>query len=212
MVFILALIARADVATRSRKLRPAPAQQAAAIMSDEESATRALIGDDLYSRMSQNVDEVIARHADDRCRSFPLSSGPDSSRGWKQLHKLLPGDPLWLKKEMDDGIECINVYSEGFLIGRLALTASDFVGEILDSRCLTGVYVAEQNCYGNSDIVALRVIIFYRQNVSVPDSRMPLLKGLLSLPGLSIKPDSARASMIKVSNTSDFGSYTIFQN
>lgn len=201
IVLLIALKARYDIRRRSRAEHGDPSEHAKAMMNDEESSTRRLIGDEAYEKMVASVDDVIRRHSSDRCQSFGLSSGPDSDPGWRQLHKLLPGDPLWLRKDSDGGLDCIDVYSEGYLIGRLMLTAAEKAAEIMDSKTVTGAYVAEQNSYGDSNIVSLRIILFYR----------PVKK---PAPGLAAFISDAIASpaVFTVRLPDNAGSFTMIQN
>lgn len=130
-------------------------------LSSDEKRTRLLIGDEAYTRMVANVDEVLLRHTDDTCQSIAISTSPDDEEGWSKLHQLLPGDELELVRTDLHGVECVDVMSEGVRIGRLMLTAAQKAIEIMKHYTVKGVYVAEQNSYGDSDIMSMRVIIFY---------------------------------------------------
>lgn len=163
--------ARRDV-RRSRNERCAAAMLTAPeTLTEEELATRRLIGNEAYDRMVERVDNVVERHGSDRCLNVKLTDGPDSRRGWKQLHSILPGDPLFLQAAEVGGIRLIEVYSGGFRIGSVAGESAADMLRILDCENITGAYVSEQNSYGDCNTADMRVILFYRPLAfSVPSS------------------------------------------
>lgn len=128
---------------------------------DDESSTRRLIGDDAYERMVSRVDKLLRRHADDRSLTVSLTSGPDSEAGANELHSLLPGDSLWLRRCEAAEIDAVDVYARGRLVGRLMLAEAGQVERVMDHARITGCYVAEQNCYGDTPGVDLRLIVFF---------------------------------------------------
>lgn len=174
IVMSIGVKARRDIKKKSLVERGDPLLHARALMTDDEARTRNLIGDESYEIMTQNVDNVLASHSSDRCQSIALSTGPDSNRGQAVLHTLLPGDPLSLKIAGADGVDYVDVYSDDCMVGRLMLTAAEKAIELLETKDVTGVYVAEQNCYGDSDTVSLRLIIFYHPRSRRPAAESPL--------------------------------------
>lgn len=151
-----------------------------------EQSTRRLLGDNLYDAMVKSVDEVLQRHAFDRSMTVSLTCGPDTETGSKVLHGLLPGDPLYMQPREEDGMAVVDVYAEGKLVGHLMLDAAREVLELIEGSCVTGVYVSEQNCYGSSDIVSLKLIIFYLSDHAQDDAvrRMAEHEGYkITLPG-----------------------------
>lgn len=125
---------------------------------DSEIATRQLIGDENYEKMVEIVDSIIKKHQYDNHQSFWLTTEPSTERGWQQLHKLLPGDKLSINKEID----CAYVYSQNILIG-----AIDYDRDLLDTKMITGIYVAQQECWGDSNTCLLKIIIYYKNQVSI---------------------------------------------
>lgn len=178
LTLLMAWMAKRDIRNRHNKKIEAAIADAHEEMDPKEAATRQLIGDEAYEKMVARVDEVIRRHQRDNCISVALTSGPDNEKGWKELNRILPGDPVWLKKSSHDGVDCVDVFSGGFRIGRLMLTAAGKVFDVLDNAIVTGSYVAEQNSWGDSNVVAMRIIIFHRparENETVFD---PLAEGI----------------------------------
>lgn len=141
-----------DAASESEGKRPA---------SESEQSTRRLLGDSVYDAMVRSVDEVLRRHAFDHSMTVSLTCGPDTETGSKVLHGLLPGDPLYMQPREDDGMMVVDVYAKGKLVGHLMLDDAREALELIEGSRVTGVYVSEQNCYGASDIVSLKLIIFY---------------------------------------------------
>lgn len=145
---------------------PTPAEAASPAGSyDEipegERQTRALIGDDAYERMAGAVDRLLVRHKADKCVSVVLTSGPDGPGAANELHHLLPGDPLCLRRSPETGIDTVDVYADGYRIGRLLLGDADQVLAVMETAVITGVYVAEQNCYSDCQGTDLRLIVFF---------------------------------------------------
>lgn len=144
-------------ASTAEATSPSPADAAEA--SDEE-RTRSLLGDELYDDMVWRVEEVLARHASDSSQTMLLDTGPESHEGHTVLHSLLPGDMLEL--EMLEDQAAVGVRAEGELIGLVHGGGARKVTRLMQLGLVTGAYVAEQNCYGMSDDVALKVIVFFR--------------------------------------------------
>lgn len=130
-------------------------------VTDAERQTRALIGNEAYDRMTATVDQILAAHRFDRSVSVRLTSGPESEEAAKELHSLLPGDTLFLRRTTDKGLDMINVYSHGLRIGRLMLSDAKSVSDVMDSAVITGCYVSEQNSYGDCDTASIGIIVFH---------------------------------------------------
>lgn len=126
-----------------------------------EMRTRRLIGDEAFDKMSENVDKILERHRADRSVNVQLTAGPDTPEGSAELHKLLPGDPLWLRKTVEGGMDVVDVYSGGFRIGRLMLGDAARVISVMDSAVVTGSYVSEQNGFGDCDEISLGIVVFH---------------------------------------------------
>ena len=139
-------------ASTAEATSPSPADAAEA--SDEE-RTRSLLGDELYDDMVWRVEEVLARHASDSSQTMLLDTGPESHEGHTVLHSLLPGDMLEL--EMLEDQAAVGVRAEGELIGLVHGGGARKVTRLMQLGLVTGAYVAEQNCYGMSDEVALKM-------------------------------------------------------
>lgn len=127
----------------------------------QENATRRLIGDEAYERMEENVRGILSGHRADRSINVSLSTGPDTPQGEQEFHSLLPGDPLWLRRSSEEGVDVVDVYSGGYRIGRLMLEAAQRVISIMDKDVITGSYVSEQNSYGDCDTSSLGIVIFH---------------------------------------------------
>lgn len=130
-------------------------------LSDAERQTRRLIGNEAYDNMTKVVDGILKHHRFDRSVTVMLTSGPENSEAAAELHRLLPGDSLCLRRTTDKGLDMINVYSKGLRIGRLMLGDADAVSAVMDSAVLTGCYVAEQNSYGDCDTSSVGIIVFH---------------------------------------------------
>lgn len=111
--------------------------------------------------MTARIADIISNHRCDSTRTVALTGGPESEEGAARLHDLLPGDSLHLRDSSAPGVARVNVYSDDILIGHLLLEDAERALSVMHSMLVTGVYVAEQNCYGDVDAVALNVIIFY---------------------------------------------------
>lgn len=170
LTLLIALKARADV-RRTRRASRAPSHPRQ--MSKEEAATRELIGDDAYEDMVRRVDDIVSLHSSDRFVSVSLSSGPESPDGWKALRRLLPGDAVGLKFRDVDGLRIIDVLCDDVRIGSVLLTAADRLMSDIGSDAITGAYVAEQNSYGDSNVAAMRIIVFHSAH---SDSLSPALR------------------------------------
>lgn len=150
---------------RRRKVAPSgecPCAESRPAGDDEERRTRALIGDEAFEMMSRRVDRILAMHADDRCVAVGLTSGGGSGEAVAALHALLPGDRLELCRNIESGFPMIDVYSSGFRVGRLLLGDAETVLTVMCRSKVTGVYVAEQNCYGDAPGLSLKIIVFFR--------------------------------------------------
>lgn len=165
IVMVIAWRAKTDV-RMMRNRRNLPVADTSALsdseLSDSEQSTRMLIGDEAYDRMVARVDKILKRHASDRSLNVGLTSGPTTPAGWKELTSLLPGNPLWLRRSDKGEVKCVEVFSGGYKIGELMLEDARIVSNVLDDNVVTGSYVAEQNSYGDSDVVSMRVILFFR--------------------------------------------------
>lgn len=128
---------------------------------DPETRTRILIGDDVYAEMSRRVDELLESHISDQCVTVQLTAGSECAEASKRLHALLPGDRLTLCRNVEEGVAMIDVYSDGYRIGRLLLGDAETVFDVMRESHITGVYVAEQNCYGDCPYVAMKIIVFH---------------------------------------------------
>lgn len=124
-------------------------------------STRRLIGEEAYREMNRRVESLLGKHKADECISVNLTCGPDNEQEAAELHHLLPGEPVNLSRCSSGGMDCIDVYSRGFRIGRLVLKDADDAIEVMNKSSVTGAYVAEQNCYGESSEIALRIVIFH---------------------------------------------------
>lgn len=141
-------------------------------------STRSLIGDEAYEEMTRRVDTLLSIHRCDESVAVCLTSGPDNRPEADELHHLLPGEPVKLTRNDENGVECVDVYSRGFRIGRLMLADAEIAIEVMRDSMITGVYVAEQNCYGDCEDIAMRLVIFHcpeRRHISsaIIDERKP---------------------------------------
>lgn len=163
LIWLVVLLARRDVRREINRQRfPETEKLPEKEISPEEKATRNLLGDDVYDNMVKRVDAVLSRHSGDRSVSIPLTMGPDSLAGEEELHRLLPGDPLWLRKANYDGMDIVEVFSGGFRIGRLLTSDAMRALQVMDNDTVTGSYVSEQNSWGDCDTSFLRLVLFYR--------------------------------------------------
>ena len=132
-----------------------------------EAMTRALIGDDTFETMKFTVENILKRHKDDNGVTISLTSGCESAHASSVLHSLLPGDELSLVKNEECGLEMIDVYAAGYRVGRLLLGDADIALSVMRDNTLTGAYVAEQNCYGDCNIVDMKIILFFSPRASI---------------------------------------------
>ena len=130
-------------------------------VSETERQTRQLIGNEAYDRMTNIVDGILRHHRLDRSVSVRLTAGPDSEEAAKEFHRLLPGDPLTLRRASENDCEFINVYSRGLRIGRLMLGEAEVVSHVLASTVMTGCYVCEQQSYGDCDSMIMGIVVFH---------------------------------------------------
>lgn len=124
--------------------------------------TEQLIGHDAYVAMIDRVDRVLARHRDDGCLCLSLTSTVSDDDAVDELHHVLPGEPLELSRYIDNGMECIGVYSRGMMIGSLMLEDADLFLRTTLSRTITGIYVARQDCYEDYSRLDLGIVVYYK--------------------------------------------------
>ena len=124
-------------------------------------ATIQLIGREAYDEMTERIDRLLAAHANDSCVTVNLTCGSERREGSDRLHSILPGEPVTLAANTQGGLERVDVYSEGICIGSLLLVDAERALDTMRTKNVSGAFVAEQNGYGMSQGVALRVIIFY---------------------------------------------------
>lgn len=124
--------------------------------------TEQLIGHDAYVAMIDRVDRVLARHRDDGCLCLSLTSTVSDDDAVNELHHVLPGEPLELSRYIDNGMECIGVYSRGMMIGSLMLEDADLFLRTTHSRTITGIYVARQDCYEDYSRLDLGIVVYYK--------------------------------------------------
>lgn len=127
----------------------------------EETGTIELIGEEAYSEMADRIDMILRTHGRQPSINLSLSCGPDSAEGEEELHKMLPGYEVQLMLCCEEGVRWVDVYYNGFRVGRLALLESDAVRALLDSCHIRAAYVSEQNCFGIEGSYDLRIIVFY---------------------------------------------------
>lgn len=120
-----------------------------------------LIGEKAYREMKARIDRIVSAHENQRCVNVSLTCGPDTFDGAHELHRLLPGQALNLVTCAAGGVETIDVYFNGARVGRLALNDAETIREVMKGNKITGVYVAEQNCYGLAGSHQMDIIIFY---------------------------------------------------
>lgn len=124
--------------------------------------TISLIGQQAYDAMKMQVESVMNEHKGQPSTIFRLCRGADASDGRKCLHSLLPGDRLSLIPNLSGGLSRADVYSKGICVGSLLLTEAETALHMMSQYNVKGVYVAEQNCYGDVDGVDLSLIMFYQ--------------------------------------------------
>lgn len=124
--------------------------------------TEQLIGHDAYVAMIDRVDRVLARHRNDGCLCLSLTSTATDDDAVDELHHVLPGEPLELSRYIDNGMECIGVYSRGMMIGSLMLEDADLFLRTTLSRTITGIYVARQDCYEDYSRLDLGIVVYYK--------------------------------------------------
>lgn len=128
---------------------------------EEDRKTIDLIGEKAYRDMNRRIDEIMQRHAAQRSLTLSLTCGPDNAYCARELHHLLPGEELNLLLCSEGGVEWVDAYHNGARIGRLTLIDSQEIRNRMNSHHVTGVYVAEQNCYEIEESYDLRLIMFY---------------------------------------------------
>lgn len=114
-----------------------------------------------HEDITQKVNHLITRHKADKCITVALTSGAASREASLRLHSLLPGDPLCLRRNVEGGLELVDVYSDGYRVGRLLLGDAENAFKVMRDSIMTGAYVAEQNCYGDPSSVDLKIILFF---------------------------------------------------
>lgn len=144
----------------------------------KRSQTADLLGDEAYKRMTEKVDLVMHTHYRDNCRAVKLTSGTESGEGAKRLHHLLPGDDLYLQRADCGDVVAVDVYNEGRKVGTLMLSDAEVAVEIMSQKCVTGVYVAEQNCFGDCPKTDLTMIIFFKERNAEDFSQPYAMQGM----------------------------------
>lgn len=132
-------------------------------LANESKAIRTieLIGYKAYIKMATSIKEIRHKHKDQQNIVLTLTCGPDYGEGEKEIHKILPGNSLHLIPAAKNGSNVIDVYSNGYRIGRLALNEAETIMNLMKSSHLTGAYVAEQNCYGATESHDIKLVIYY---------------------------------------------------
>ena len=151
------------------------AQEGREITEDPSEKTIRLIGRDTYADMCRRVQEITRSHHGQQRAIFPLTLAPASANGCDRLHKLLPGDRLQLNYTVESGMPTICVFSRGVCVGRLAFDEVDALMGILKDRKVTGVYVAEQNCYDIPDALDLDIILYLEPKLELSTSLVEML-------------------------------------
>lgn len=131
-------------------------------LDDPQAYTISLIGRKAYDEMKIQVESVMNEHKGQPSTIFRLCRGADAADGKKCLHSLLPGDQLFLLPNLSGGLSRADVYSKGICVGSLLLTEAETALYMMNQYNIKGVYVAEQNCYGDVDGVDLSLIMFYQ--------------------------------------------------
>lgn len=203
LLIAVALKAKYDVRRRREMLHEAlELESSREEMSVAERETRRLLGDQAYDEMVERVKRLLHNHDGQKSVTVNLTGGPSNAKGRERLHSLLPGDPLWLRENSIEGVRNIDVYSSGYKIGALMLNDADTVLEVMDTAKITGAYVAEQNSYGESDMVSLRVILFF-----IPDAEESKAARRAHL-----FAEATKLSPYKITLQGDGHNYTLFQN
>lgn len=130
-------------------------------LSDSDTHTIDLIGREAFDAMNDRIEQILNTHKTHLCISVRLTCGTQSEQGREQLHRILPGMPVELLPSVEDGIDWIDVFSEGKHIGRFALMETMLIRDCMESNHIRGAYVAEQNCFGIPESHELSIIIFY---------------------------------------------------
>lgn len=147
--------------TRARREAQKLARLQALKNSGADMNTVKLIGEKAYHEMTDRINTIMERHKMQPCISVRLTCGPEGEGATRQLHKMLPGEEVKLVLCSERGAQYVDVYSQSYRIGRLALLEDMIVRDTMESNHLRGAYVAEQNCYGIKDSQELSIIIFY---------------------------------------------------
>ena len=176
LIICLLAVGAARLQMRMQRRQSGPASRYSATVSDkpasigvqEESLddpqayTVSLIGQQAYDAMKMQVESVMNEHKGQPSTIFRLCRGAETSDGKKCLHSLLPGDQLFLIPNLSGGLSRTDVYSKGIFVGSLLLTEAETALHMMSQYNVKGVYVAEQNCYGDVDGVDLSLIMFYQ--------------------------------------------------
>lgn len=128
---------------------------------NEVRKTIELIGEDAFRKMSERIDEILRSNAGRQALTLDLTCGPDTPEGAETLHTLLPGTSLQLVSCQENGVDMIDIYTDGRRIGRLALSEVETLRSIMKENSLRTAYVAEQNCYGIENSHTMSIVIYY---------------------------------------------------
>lgn len=150
----------------------------------DNASTVRLIGETAYRKMCLCVEAITRKHIGQQRAIFPLNCPPLSRKGKELLHKLLPGDSLQINYTSEQGVPVIDVYAQGICIGRIALDEVDAIMEITRNRHITGIYVAEQNCYGIPDSLNLDIILYLIPKSGATETVHPKPTASVSQPNL----------------------------
>ncbi len=111
--------------------------------------------------MVRNVDDVLLRNREFSSKVIRLTAGNEAPLCGNRLHTLLPGDSLQAIRNSDTDFLSFHIYSDGLRIGTLMWDDAETLDAVLKYATLKGLYVAEQNCYGDHGVTDLAIIIFY---------------------------------------------------
>lgn len=139
---------------------------------EDEINTIQLIGARAYAEMNQRINALLLKHKFQQCMTLRLTCGATCKCAKKELHSLLPGEPVMLTPCPEGGVDWIDLYSNGMRIGRFALQEAEMLRETMEYNYIKGAYVAEQNCYGIEDSTQLGIILFYVSKEEIESNKL----------------------------------------
>lgn len=119
-----------------------------------------LLGYGKFEKMTNNLHKLVEAHEKYGYTIFSLNEGALDSKGGSVLHHLLPGDPVnFIRSDRGEAFN-FDFFSSGSYIGSLSNEDSLILALLISRFRCKGIYVWEQNCYGNCKFTDMEIIVY----------------------------------------------------